>query len=153
MSGPQWQIVIWIQGLFSVLCLLTLGMVWFNIHVLEFEFTTKTFKIFTFCGIVFFTISSIGKTYHQTISQQNNKNSPNVWITSVIYSLSWVLGQLFVYGLFIERLIYSFKNTKYQLSLKYYYSFYIGIFIFGITNLIFQFLNILWRIETISEHV
>eukprot|EP01084_Bolivina_argentea_P207752 354406_1 len=149
----QWEIIKWLNGLISLFCVLLVLITWFNAFVLELPFTTKKIGYFSCFGIIFFTISSIANTLMRVISGYTEQNKVIHWIPSVIYSSTWCFGQIFVYLLFLERLKYSFKNTKYSSPSKYYYPFYIGIILFFLSSVTFQVTRILHETNIITSYL
>ena len=145
------QLVQWIDGALSVFCLFILLMTWYHIKIIDHSFSTKLIGWFSSLGMISFTISAIFKTYREALYSINNPPTIHTIYSSAIYSITWSLGQVFVYLLFIERLKYSFKTTKYASPKRYFYPFYIGIILFLITSITAAILSILYKEDVLSK--
>ena len=149
----QWELVKWL-GVFSSLCCLIIGLLtWFNAFVLELSFTTQRIGYLSVFGILCFTTSIIANTFLRMTVGYDHEDEIIHWIPSIIYSSAWVMGQIFVYLLFIERLKYSFKGSKYENKRSYYYKFYIGICLFALSSFAFQITRILHETGIIKQYL
>jgi len=129
----------WFTGVATLFCILIILLTWFNVAVLpECEFTTKRIGYFSVFALLFFTLSTAANTYLRITSGYKHEDDLNHWISSIVYSLTWALGQSFVYLLFIERLKYSFKGTRYAHPQRYFLKFYVMIALFLIDSTVFQ---------------
>ena len=145
----QWELVQWIDGISAVICLIILLMTWYNIKILETTFSTKYIGYFGCFGLLCFSLSAIFKTYREILYDTPNTSKTSEIFASAMYSLNWCFGQCFTYLLFIERLKYSFKGTKYELSKRYFYPFYVGIALFIIISVTAQIIWILYKQDII----
>lgn len=140
----QWVVVKWLGGVATLFCVLVLLLTWFNVAVLpECQFTSNRIGYFSVFGMLSFTFSAGANTYLRMTSGYANENDLNHWIPGIIYSSTWALGQSFVYLLFIERLKYAFKGTKYQPTPRYYIKFYVLIGLFLIDSFVFHVISAL----------
>ena len=147
----QWQLVLWVDGISCVACMFILLMVWYHIQIVQLSFSTNLIGHFSTLGIISFTLSAMFKTWREITYTMPSIELYHTIIISAVYSLTWSLGQIFVYLLFIERLKYSFKNTKYASSKRYFYPFYIGIGLFLIISIVAQIIQILYKSHAINR--
>eukprot|EP01084_Bolivina_argentea_P030946 57298_1 len=103
-------------------------------------------NILSFIGLTSFWLTSlIGgvlKTYFATFDEPYSDGYDSCIIAG---GICWTIGQTFIDLLFIHRINFSFKDTKYQSSKTVYTLFYIGVGLFFILLFGNYFFLFVWR--------
>lgn len=135
----------------AMFCLVIIFISWWYMFMLDRIVATQSIQFISIVAIFMYAISCMTMAYRLTkISSIQQPSGIYQWTIIYILGISWRIGQTLTYILFIKRLKYIFKSTKYKSSSMTYNILYILSIIFAAIEIIKNTLNYLWNKNTFN---
>lgn len=129
-----------------VVCFILVLWLYFRIRVKEDKVSSVKLLIYTFCGITLNLLTSLSVVIVGFTTQSKQRLPDEL---AVISANIFRGAEIFVWLVFIKRLQISFQNTKYRITNKIFFLFYLLILIFILSNIIYTIMYLFHTINAI----